>query len=172
VVRVAQLRLAPLHLDHGLVFARGDRRQQLLVASTLGALSDERPHDVALRGHEVEVVQIAQHTERAGPGPVEQVAVQVVGCIARVLPVVLRGGKEPLGVPAALLRQLPTGVHELGLLGMLVGDCVERVGQTALGLVEQCEVVRQVHAITRSRRAGPARRRPCRSVAWRRDPSP
>jgi hypothetical protein len=77
----------PLQLDRRVAFAAGDEVEQFVVAGALRRLADDRPADVALGSHEVQVLQVAQQPDAAGAGAAEQLGVQPVrllGCLLGV----------------------------------------------------------------------------------------
>ncbi|GGQ62786.1 DUF2267 domain-containing protein [Couchioplanes azureus] len=62
----------PLHLDGGRTLAPADDRDQLLVGRVPGGLPHDGPGDVALGGHEVEILQVAEQPDPPGTGAAEQ----------------------------------------------------------------------------------------------------
>ena len=95
----------PAHLRGGLLLAALHDAHELLVAGALRALAEQRPGHVALGGHEVEVVQVAQQAERARARAAEELGVQALGLVRRLLAVAPRERGELLGVPVALVRE-------------------------------------------------------------------
>jgi hypothetical protein len=71
--------------------------------------------------------------------------VEPVGLAGGVLAVAVDERLQPFGVPLALAGQGVAEVVDVGFGGVGVADLPEGVGEVQLGLVEQTEVVRQVH---------------------------
>jgi hypothetical protein len=94
-----------------------------------------RPADVALGGHQVQVLEVAQEPEAAGAGAVEQFGVQPVRFTRRFLRVALGEGLQEFGVGVAPLRLLVAQVVDVGFLVVGVGDLPESVGEVRLCLV-------------------------------------
>jgi hypothetical protein len=118
---------------------------KLTVAGTLRGLTDERPREVALGRHQEQVVQVAKEAQAAAPRAAEQLRVQAVGLVGRVLPVALGERREPLRVVVALGGELAAELTDVGLVVVCVRDLAEHVGQVDLGAVEETEAVRQMH---------------------------
>ena len=106
--------------------------QQLAIARALRGLADERPRDVALAGHEVEVMQVAQQAERAVARAAEDLAVEAVGLAVRVLAVALGEGPELLGVAVALRRELLADRVDVVLVGVTVRHRPEGIAELCL----------------------------------------
>ena len=89
-------------LDGRLALAALYHLEQLGVAGTLRGLPDERPGHVALGGHEVQVVEVAQQAERPLARALEERGVEPLWLVGRVLAIALRERPERLGVTVAL----------------------------------------------------------------------
>ena len=69
-------------------------------------------------GHEVEVVQVAQQAEPPVRGAAEELRVQALGLVGRLLAVALGERREPLGVPVALRRRAAAVWTHVGLVAV------------------------------------------------------
>ena len=114
--------------------------QQFAIAGALCGLADERPRDVALAGHEIEVVEVAEQAERALARAAEDLAVEAVGLAGRLLAVALGERAELLGVAVALRRELLADRVDVVLLGVSCRATVRK--RIASSVCERCRSAR------------------------------
>ena len=79
--RLLHPRLYPLDLVVRFLLAGVNDLQKLPIAGALGGLPDHHPSDVAGIRHQVQVVQVAQKPQRAAPGLVEELVVELLGLL-------------------------------------------------------------------------------------------
>ena len=121
---------AATELDRGLAFAALHHLEQLGVARALRGLADERPGDVALGGHQVEVLQVAQQAEAAVAAALEDLGVQPLRLVGRLLAVALGERRQRFGVRSHCCGEPLAGVEHVGLVAVGGADLAEGVGSS------------------------------------------
>ena len=109
-----------------------DRCEQFAIADALCGLADQCPRDVALAGHEIEVVEVAEQAERSLARAAEDLAVEAAGLAGRILSVALGEGPQLLGVAVTLRRELLADRVDVVLLGVTVRHRPEAIAQLCL----------------------------------------
>src|SRR4029450_3585647 len=101
--------------------------------------------NVRLAGDEVEVVQVSEQAEAAAAGALEQVRVEPVGLVGRVLAVAIDEWAETVDGADTLTCDALAVQGDVGFVAVGATDFPECSGQVVLRLVEQAEVVGEVH---------------------------
>jgi hypothetical protein len=118
-----------------------------VVARASGCLADERPADVALGGHQVQVVKVTQEAKASLPRPFEELGVKVVGFIVGLFAVAV-GERLQFGrVVVAPHGEAFANVQDIGFILMRLSHCAVRGSEIDLCLVQQPEIVAEIHDV-------------------------
>src|SRR5204863_82943 len=119
--------------------------EELVVTRALRGLPDEGPADIALRGHQVEVLKVAEKGQRPLAGAAEKLGMKALWLVLGRLAVAFGKRLQRQLVLLATACELAAEVVNIDLVLVRARDLVERAGELGLSAVHEPEIVSELH---------------------------